>query len=189
MARRKRGFFAELQHQQNERQRQQARVQREHERLVNQAIREQERHRKQSARAEADFQKELKTQQAEAKIAEANTLTASVQDRVTAFKSVLASGVLRDAQVPFDALRIDPAFPAFQPGQIAVPIPPPQWAHYAPPEPTGLMAKMFGASKQHQQLVQQRQSDYQRACADHAAREQARQHALAEAHQKHQHRA
>ena len=59
-----------------------------------------------------------------------------------------------------DELRIDPSFPAFEPGQIAVPIPPPQWAQFAPPEPTGLKAKMFGASTQHQQLVQQRQAQH-----------------------------
>jgi restriction system protein len=189
VARRKRGFFGELQHQQNERQRQQARAQREHERLVNQAIREQERHHRETARAHAEFQKAQKAQQIEQKTAEASALTASVQGRVAAFKSVLANGVLRNAQISFDELRIDPSFPAFQPGQIAVPIPPPQWAQFAPPEPTGLKARMFGASKQHQQLVQQRQADFQHACGVHAQKEQARQQALAEAHRSHEDRA
>jgi restriction system protein len=189
VARRKRGFFAELQHQQNERQRQQARAQREHERLVNQAIREQERHHRETARAHAEFQKAQRAQQIEQKTAEASALTASVQGRIAAFKSVLANGVLRNAQIPFDELRIDPSFPAFEPGQIAVPLPPPEWAQFAPPEPTGLKAKMFGASRQHQQLVQQRQADYQHACGAHAQKEQARQHALAEAHRSHQDRA
>ncbi len=189
MARRKRGFFAELQHQQNERQRLQARSQREHERLVNQAIREQERRHKQTARAHAELQKAQKAQHVEEKIADAAALTASVQGRVAAFKSVLANGVPRIAQIAFETLRVDPAFPAFQPGQLAHPVPPPQWAQFAPPEPAGLMAKMFGASKQHQQLVQQRQADYQQACAQHAEREQARHHALAEAQRSHNERA
>lgn len=188
MARRKRGFFAELQHQQNERQRLQARAQREHERLVNQAIREQERQHKQNARAHAELQKAQKAQHVEQKIAEAAALTASVQGRVAAFKSVLANGVPRIAQIAFETLRVDPAFPAFQPGQLAQPIPPPQWAQFAPPEPTGLMAKMFGASKQHQHLVQQRQADYQQACARHADREQERQRALADAQRSHDER-
>ncbi|NKE63673.1 restriction endonuclease [Lentzea sp. PSKA42] len=48
---------------------------------------------------------------------------------------------------------------------------------------------MFGASKQHQQLVQQRQIDYQHACGVHAHKEQARQQALAEAQRRHQDRA
>ncbi|WP_285746494.1 restriction endonuclease [Lentzea sp. NBRC 105346] len=121
-------------------------------------------------------------------MAEAAKLTASVQERVKAFESVLANGVRRRAHIGFDALRIDPSFPPFQPGQIAVAIRPPDWAYFAPPEPTGLMAKMFGGAK-HQQLVQQRQADYHQACADHAAREQARQAALAQAEHRYHQRA
>ena len=189
VARRKRGFLAELQHQQNERQRQQVRAQREHERLVNQAIREQDRQRKETARAQAALQKSLKAQQVEEKIAEAAAMTSSVRERIAAFESVLANGVRRTAGISFDSLRADPSFPTFQPGQLAQPIPPPQWAQFAPPEPTGLMTRVFGASKQYQQLLHQRQADFQHACGVHAQKEQARQQALADAHQNHQHRA
>lgn len=160
-----------------------------HERLVNEEIRERERRLKDNARAEAELQKAQKAQQVEEKIAEAAELTAAVEGRVAAFRSVLANGLQRGATISFDALRVDPSFPAFEPGRLAVPVKPPEWAQYAPPEPTGLRTKVFGASKRHQELVQLRQADFEQATADSMVKEEARQQALAEARRRHQQRA
>jgi restriction system protein len=183
VARRRRGFFAELQHQRLEQQRQELRFQKEQRRLTAQAARDAERTAQAANRAEAQAQREQRARYVEQRQAEADGLTNAVRDRVTEFESVLVRGLDRPATIQFGQLRKPLRTKPFVPGPLAVPEPAPRWEEFAPPALSGF-GKVFGKSG-HQRADQQARVRFDEAVVAHRERERNRTAELADAEFRH----
>src|SRR5437763_6275861 len=183
MARRKRGFFAELQHQRIEQQRQETRCQREQQRLAAQAQREQERAQRATERADAQAERDRKARHIERRQTEAAAMTRTVQDQVDSLASILSRGIERHSQISFDQLRKPLRTKPFKPGQLAIPAQAPQWEAYAPPQPSGL-GKLFGKSTYERALADAQQA-FTQAAAQHQEQERQRLAKLTDAQRKH----
>lgn len=166
----KRGFFAELQHQnqlaakrqmQAEREyaRANAAAQREHERAQRQA----ERAAVQMARATAAEQKaaerEAKRLHEEARLAEVASLNAQLAETNDEIDSILSATLDVDDFVDLEQLRVAPEHPPFARADLEVPTPPPAPIS-APPEPVLVepeapkgLGGVFGGKKKHAEAV------------------------------------
>jgi restriction system protein len=183
VARRRRGFFAELQHQRLEQQRQELRFQKEQRRLTAQAARDAERTAQAANRAEVQAQREQRARYVEQRQAEADGLTNAVRDRVTEFESMLVRGLDRPATIQFGQLRKPLRTKPFVPGPLAVPEPAPRWEQFAPPALSGF-GKIFGKSG-HQRADQQARARFDEAVVAHRERERNRMAELADAEFRH----
>src|SRR5688572_27730092 len=93
MARRKRGFFAELQHQQMLKEREQRRQQAEELRLAKQAARERERLQREHQRAEAQAAKQMRDQHIQQQQADAAEQTRADAKKIDDLADVLLDGI------------------------------------------------------------------------------------------------
>lgn len=167
-----------------------ARMQREAERAAAARQRETAAAQREAARAQAAYQraraadeKERKRLYAESRVAEVAAMNESLAQRLEELDSILVSGLRTDTRFNLNRLKERPDVPPFDPGPAGRPEPPPRPEAFAPPPPSGLSRLVSGA--RHEEQVRQGQVNYQRACAEHAQREQARQAALA--HLQHEH--
>ncbi|MGH3924915.1 MAG: hypothetical protein ACRDTT_18985, partial [Pseudonocardiaceae bacterium] len=143
MARRKRGFFAELQHQQLLQERERRRLQAEQQRLATQAAREQERAERAQQRADAQASREQRERHIQQQQANAAEMTSAVQARVVELDAVLVDGLARPGVFSFDQLRQTYQPQPFTPDRgLATPGQAPQWERFAPPPATG-MGRLF----------------------------------------------
>ncbi|WP_157163524.1 hypothetical protein [Nocardia aobensis] len=167
---RRRGFFAELQHQarvaEQRRQREHAAAVRAH----NQAVREAERARQREERARAALSRaqESERRAAEAaalrayrdrRVSEAEAATARYAEIYDQIDTILAATLDIDDYVDLESLRRTAEHPEFAPGALATPVPHPAWVQAPPepqftppPEPAGL-GKLFGKNKHEQQVA------------------------------------
>ena len=187
---RRRGFFAELQHQAKVAAREQARLEREaerqqraYERETAKAQREQERLEKQMARAAEAERKQLAKEAKEAHLAEMEAETerrnAELADRYEEIDSLLAATLDVDDYVDLETLRRTTSHPPFLRTDLEQPIPPPPQPVYSEPAPpTGLLGKLFGKGK-HQREVASAKAAHEKATADW--QEALKQHERAEA--------
>lgn len=139
---RRRGFFAEMEHQRNQRLKQAAREQRERDRLIAQAHRERERAAKAAAQADKQAQKEATARYLQARQAEVATLNQDLAARIAELDDLPVATLGTSARIPFAALRRQPDIRRFDPGPAGTPIPPPSWTEYAPPPATAVQ-RMF----------------------------------------------
>lgn len=139
---RRRGFFAELEHQRIQQQKQAARLHRENERLAAQAQRARERQLREEERADKQAAREAAAQYLHLRQAEAAALNEELTTRVQELDALLVNSLGRSARVPFVSLRQTPAIVPFQPGKLAVPNPPPVWQQFAP-APSTAVQRMF----------------------------------------------
>lgn len=180
---RKRGFFAELQHQKQMEARRAEQAARAAHRQSVAAHREAERAQKaaeraatQRARATAAEQKaadrEAKRLHDEARSAEAAAKNAELAEAYDQIDSLLAATLERDDYVDLNSLRTVAEHPPFPDAQLEVPTPPvtltpapPEPVYVEPELPKGLGA-VFGGKKKHAELVAQGRAQHE---ADHAA--------------------
>ncbi|MGW6276852.1 restriction endonuclease [Kribbella sp. NPDC055071] len=181
---RRRGFFAELEHQRNQRLKQTAREQRERERLVAQAQRERERLARATAQADKEAVRQAAARYLQARQAEVAALNAALTERIAELDTLLIGSLGRSARIPFAALRTQPQIRRFDPGQDGTPTPPPSWAEYAPPA-AGAVQRMF-KKQAIERTIAQRQAAFANAQAQHQAAEAGRLHRLGEAQRAHQ---
>ena len=166
---RKRGFFAEMQHQarlaEQRRQREHAAAVRAHD----QAVREAERARRQEERAREALSRAQASERLAAEaaarsayrarqVSEAEAATARFAEIYDQIDTILAATLDVDDYVDLESLRGTVTHPAFAPGALATPTPAPVWVQAPPepqfappPEPAGL-GKLFGKSKYEQQV-------------------------------------
>ena len=167
---RRRGFFAELQHQARVAERERLRAEREAERECNAAVRKaeqmrkaEERAAKQAARAhEAErkrFEKEAKEAHVAAMLAEVEHLNAELIARNEEVDSILAATLPVDDYVDLATLRLVPEHPAFSIPDLETPIPtpaeipdPPQPVLRAAEPPKGL-SRLLGRTKYRRDLA------------------------------------
>ncbi|MEU5993232.1 restriction endonuclease [Spirillospora sp. NPDC047418] len=127
-------------------------------------------------RARAADEKERKRLYAESRSAEVAAMNESLALRLEDLDSILVSGLHTDTRFKLDRLKEKADIVPFDPGPAGIPEPAPRPEAFLPPPPTGLSRLVNGA--RHEEQVRQGQMNYQRACAEHAQREQARQAAL-----------
>ena len=80
---------------------------------------------------------------------EAAARTQAVEQRVTELEGLLRTSLGRDPRIGFDSLRISASVPPLDLGPPANPVPAPQWAEFAPMQPTAL-GRMFGGGQRYQ---------------------------------------
>ncbi len=148
--------------------RQQAQAQRDAQRAEREALRTQaaalrlaEQHAKADARAQAEAVKQQKQAHLELQQARVASQNADLEAEVAELEQLLASTLEVDDFIDFESLKRSAQHPAFQPGAIGRPTPPPRlestpgeptFAQFAPPPPTG-MAKVFGKGKHERQVL------------------------------------
>jgi restriction system protein len=169
---RRRGFFAELQHQLRMREREQQRILQRQQRLEAQAAREQQRAVKAAELASARAAKEQQVRYVEQRRAYAAHRTRMVRERVEELASLLASYVPTEVLWPTDLLRSEFQPRPFTPGpELAAASPAPVWEQFAPPAPTGWQRVR---SSGYQRQVEQKRADFEEALAQHMSREEHR---------------
>ncbi|MEU4286734.1 hypothetical protein AB0E63_00810 [Kribbella sp. NPDC026596] len=176
---RRRGFFAELEHQRNLRVQQAAREQRERDRLIAQTKRERERLARAAAQADKQAAKEAAAEYLQVRQAEVVALNHALTERIAELDDLLVGSLRRSARIPFAALRRQPEIPRFTPGQDGTPTPPPSWQEFAPP-PASAVQRMF-KKQSVERTILQRQAEFANAQAQHQAAETNRLQRLAEA--------
>ena len=78
-----------------------------------------------------------------------------VRARLAELDGLLKAGLRDRPVVTFASLRRTGAYPVFDAGPLAEPLPPPLWEHFAPEEPSGL-GKFFGGAGRFEQAARQR---------------------------------
>jgi restriction system protein len=181
---RKRGFFAELEHQRMQRARAEQRFHAEQQRLAKQALREQERTQQARKRAAAQATREQQAQHAQQRLAEAAELTKAVNGRVAELETVLVTALAQRASPSLDQLRQRYRPIPFVPDPaLSTSAQPPHWPQYAPPQPSGL-SKVFTKSK-YESALQEAQQRFAQAMSHYQAHEKDRLGRLAAAEYRH----
>lgn len=170
----KRGFFAELQHQnqlaakrREQADRAAAREQAAAQRKADQAMREFQRAQAAQSKAAAADQKraeaEAKRLHIEAMQAEADSLNAQLASDFEAIDSLLAQAMEAESWVDLETLRTVAEHPPFPRADLEQPLPPPAPVQ-APPEPVYVEPEapkgLFGKKKKHEEAVAAAQAEY-----------------------------
>jgi restriction system protein len=168
-----------------QRQRQLERETRAHERAVAAAVREADRARKSLERAQSWDQKERKRLYAEARQAEVNAMNAELTAAVEELETLLRTTLDVDDYLDFEALKVEPDVPRFQPGELGVSEPPPALDAFMPDPRSGLGKFMPGAKAKQEEMIAEAQRQYEEALKAHAERTKKREAALAAARAQH----
>lgn len=138
-------------------------------------------------RAAVADERERKRLYAEARAAEVAADNADLQSRLEELETLLSAALAIDDHIDFARLKKSVTHPPFNPGNLAAPLPPPEWRRFEPPAPTGL-GKMFGGQAKYQQQLAAAQHAFGQAQAQHQAAEADRQRRLAAAYETYQQR-
>lgn len=130
-------------------------------------------------------ERERKRLYLEARAAEVAGDNVDIQARLEELDQLLQATLEVDDHIDFARMKKRVQHPPFDPGQLAQPIPGPDWRRFEPPAPTGL-GKMFGGQSKYQQQLAAAQAQFQQAQAQHAAAEADRQHRLNAAYHSYQ---
>lgn len=174
----RRGFFAELQHQVAEAEKQRQKQLSEVYREQVAAQREAERTRKAAERAAVasardeqreaeERRREAKRLHGEAREAEVASLNADLASKLEEIDGILTASLEVDSHIDLKALRIpNVVHPPFDPGKLAVPTPampepvyPPEPVYQEPPAPGGL----FGVKKKHAAAIERARAEHKHA--------------------------
>lgn len=131
----------------------------------------------QAAAKDAQERKRLYAEARAARVATANT---KLRARLEELENLLAWTLAIDDHVDLERLKERVELEPFDPGELGVPSPSPDWRKFAPPNPTGI-GKVLGGEVRHQQELATARKAFELAQAKHAAAEADRQHQLAEA--------
>jgi restriction system protein len=129
-------------------------------------------------RQAAANERERKKLYVEDRKAEAAAMAEAVHDRISELDGLLKTGILDRPVVTFASLRRTDRHPAFNPGALGKPLPPPLWEQFAPAPPSG-MGKMFGGAGRFERQLDSARADYARAVEQHTAAETDRRRKLA----------
>jgi len=129
-------------------------------------------------------ERERLAKEAAARDKEAATETAAVERQVAKLQGLLQSSLARDPRVSLASLRRRVKVPPLELGQLAVAIPPPQWADFEP-EPPRMFQRMFGGQQRYEAAYEQARRAFGQAQADHRRRETERHRQVTEARRAH----
>ncbi len=150
------------------------------ERVHTQAERAAERARREYERAVTYDQKERARLFTESRIAQVDYQNEQVEQQIKLLERLLRDALAVDTNINVQALKQTPNLPPFNPGSLAQAEPPPQPHMYMPPAPTGFQKHFKRTKENYAQEVAKAQEAYREHVAAHAARELARQQALAQ---------
>jgi restriction system protein len=167
-------------------QREAARQQRLREQAARRAAADAERARRAYERASAAEEKERKRLYLDSRMAEAALLNDTVQQEVARLTSLLSESLEVDDFLDFDSLKKTITTPAWSPGRLATPIPPPDPARFQPVRPTGLARLKPGVKQQFAARWEHGKRQYEAALSQHAQAERERERQHAEAWRRHQ---
>lgn len=180
---RRRGFFAELQHQNQLAAKQRAQAERAQARAYAAAVREAEHAQRQAERAAAaasrastaqakEAEREAKRLHGEARAAEVDALNSQLAEIASELDSILSATLDVDDFVNLDDLRVSASHPPFPRPDLEVPTPdvvpvpvPPAPVFVEPEAPTGLSGMLGGKKRHASAVVQARaafEAEYQR---------------------------
>lgn len=91
---------------------------------------------------------------------EAAAQTRAVEQRITELAQLLRSSLARDPRVSLDSLRRRVAVPPLDLGELAIPVPAPEWADFEP-EPVRGLRRMFGGQQQYGAAVDAARHQFQ----------------------------
>lgn len=183
---RRRGVWAEIQRERALQLKRQQQAVRANDRALKQAVRDQQRAQREAERRAALNDKERKRLYIEERKTAAAELTAEIDARIAELDSVLVDGIDNRVDVSFESLKQDVEIQVFDPAGLEVPLPPPDWADFAPKPPRALRLAFGGAAK-HDREVAARRADFDQACLQHAATEADRRRRLEERRRLHEH--
>lgn len=178
---RKRGFFAELEHQRKQRELAERRFQAEQQRQVAQARREQQHAEQTAKRAAAQAVREQQAQHLQDQQSRAAELTEAVNARLADLDTILIDSKPRT--LSFHQLRQTYRPLPFDPGGLAVPARPPEWEQFAPPTPVGI-GRLFSKTA-HNRAVADAQHYFAQKTTEYQEQERRRLARLAEAEARH----
>ena len=141
--------------------------------------REIERQEREQARLAKEREKARQQEHAKAQQHTAETKTVAVEQQVNVLNEIL-TGVLSLPVLTFDALKVTAEIPRFDPGQLGVAEPSPDWTDFAVPEP-GALSRLFGGGARHERQAAETQARFEAAASAHREREATRERAFSEA--------
>lgn len=174
------GFLHALAQAQRQAERKRGAQLREAQRTQTQAARAAEKARKEYERARIANQKEQAFLYTQSRAAQVQLQNEELEQQITTLEHLLLDALPVDSFIEIQALKQRPNVPLFDPGQLAIALIPPQAHLYAPPEPSGLQKFLPGAKEKYGQEVLKAQETYRLHMVEYAARETARQQALAQ---------
>ena len=146
--------------------------------------REIERQEREQARLAKEREKAWQQEHAKAQQHTAETKTVAVEQQVNVLNEIL-TGVLSLPVLTFDALKVTAEIPRFDPGQLGVAEPSPDWKDFAVPEP-GALSRLFGGGARHERQAVEAQARFEAATSAHREREAIRERAFSEARAGHE---
>jgi restriction system protein len=102
-------------------------------------------------RSLAAEQKERERLYYESQAARANWQNAELEQKLAQFQTLLQDTLAVDDYYDLNQLKEQPNLPQFQPGQLGMPLTPPQWQMYQPPEPTAMQKLVPGTKQKYEQ--------------------------------------
>lgn len=150
------------------------------------AIREAERAQKAYERAAAADEKERKRLYVESRVAAIDAQNEQVDAYVRRLEVLLQETLDVDDFFDLDGLKVEPELPPFQPGALATAEPEPRLESFMPRAPSFMGGLVPGAKAKHEQAVAEAKAAHEQAVEEHAARERAREGALAVARAEHE---
>lgn len=146
--------------------------------------REIERQQREQARLAKEREKAHQQQHLEEQQHTAEAKGAAVERQIKALDEIL-TGILSLPALTFDALKVEPEPPRFDPGQLGVAESAPDWKNYAIPEP-GALSRLFGGAAKHERQTAEARARFEAATSAHHQREATRERALSEARSGHE---
>jgi restriction system protein len=116
----------------------------------------------------------------QARVREVARKTEAIGRRVDELQSLLRSSLARDPRIRFASLKVTAAVAPLDLGALADPVPPPEWADYAP-RPAGGLGRLLGGGRRYQASYEEAEREFASAQAGHQEREAARQRDVAAA--------
>jgi restriction system protein len=141
--------------------------------------REIERQQREQVRLAKEREKARQQQHLEAQQHTAEARGAAVERQIKVLDEIL-TGILSLPALTFDALKVTPEPPRFDPGQLGVAEPAPDWNDYAISEP-GALSRLFGGAARHERQTAEARARFEAAVSGHRQREANRERALSEA--------
>jgi restriction system protein len=160
----------------------------EYERRQRQYEREVERARKAAVAAQKAADREARQRYLASRAADAEQRTRELDDRVEQLRTVLTRGLSRPARIGPAQLHRRAKTPPLDLGSLARPAPAPDWAQFAPQEPSAL-GRLFGGGARYEQKSSEARGAFDAAQAEHGRAETERQRRVAAARSGHAARA
>ncbi len=147
--------------------------------------REMERQAREQARLAKEREKARQQQHIEAQQRTADAKSAAVERQIKALDEILTS-VLSLPALTFDALKVTPEIPRFNPGPLGIAETAPNWKDYAIPEPSAL-SRLFGGAARYERQTVEAKARFEAVTSAHRQREADRERALAAAKSGYEH--